>query len=276
MRRFILLILLPFLISCAPKIIPKGAPLPSYKKATLPELIEKINERNQRIHSLIASLRIEFKPAPSAKFLACSARMLLMKPNKIRLKGYKPLLPTFFLLVSDGESYWFAIPSRKKVYTGRADIPSPLKVLSSGTGTEEMVRLKPKAIIDALLLDKIQLGENKYAFLDILPNFYIINVVKKDSDGLHSERRIWIERKELTIEHHQLFDERGRLVSEVYFRNYRDFGAILFPKLVFIKRPFERVNLRLTFGNIKVNEEISPDAFNYQVPPDMEIVKEER
>jgi outer membrane lipoprotein-sorting protein len=276
MKKLFLFILLGSLVSCAPKPTFQKAPLPSYKEAGLDQLISEINGKNRGINSLISSLRIEFQSPGQTKFLGCSAKMFLVKPDKIRLKGYRHLLPTFFLLVSNGERYWFFVPSQKKVYAGSADSGSSLTVLPSEDNAQEIVSLKPRAIIDALLLDEIKLTENEYAFFDILPDSYIISIVRKEGEGFRSLRRIWVERKELRVEHHQLFDEEGRLVSEVYFRNYVDFNGVSLPRLVFIKRPFERVNLRLTFSDVRINEDISADAFSYQVPPGMEVVREKK
>jgi len=265
-----IVIILLLLYSCSFRgVVLKPSPKPiSYKEASLQELLDLINERAQMINTLKASLGIDFRPTSSRNYKSCKGRLLLEKPEKIRLKGYRSLLPTFFLLVSDGNSYWLSIPSKKKAYFGQVED----KVVSEDL-TQEDIFLTPSHIIDSLLLDEIELNDSRKAFLEILPEMYIINIIEIDAEGdIFSERRIWVEREDLNIHQHQWFDSKGRLISKVSFRQFKKVSGIKLPGLVFIHRPWEGVYIRLLFNNINLNAAIEPEAFKFSPPKELNII----
>lgn len=267
---FLVFIVVFFSYSCSfhqPLLRPK-TDWAAYREATLPELITMINERSQKINTLIASIDIDFRPLSERNFRSCKGRLLVEKPDQIRLKGYRSLLPTFFLLVSNGSNYWLSIPSKKRVYEGQVEE----KIISEKLSQED-IYFTPSHIIDALFLDEIKLDVSQKAFLDILPDMYIINIVKIADDGvLLSRKRIWIDRKDFTIYKHELFDSDGKIISEVSFREFKEFSGILFPRLIFIRRPWERIDTRLLFNNITFNTSIDSGAFTFSPPKEQEVI----
>jgi len=245
----------------------------SYQEATLDQLLELINRNQQLVHSLTASLQVGFNFGTPGKYDNCNGQLMIESPDKIRLTGYRALIPTIFLMVADADNYWVYIPSKKKAYQG----------LTAENGVppqkEEEVSIediKPHEILAALMLDNkiIPSQYEREAYLDILPNMYIINIVEIKGNGLlYPVRRIWVEREGLRVVSHQLFDSEGRLRSEVYFRNHRQIEDATFPWLVVIKRPWEGMSIRLTFQKIKINQPLNPNAFHFQPPEDVEVIK---
>jgi len=265
-----LLIMLLSSYNCSfrgPLLRPEVEPI-DYKEASLQELIIMLNERAKMIDTLKASLDIDFRPVSVKNFRSCKGRLWLDKPDKIRLKGYRSLLPTFFLLVSDGISYWLSIPSKKRVYLGQVNEEAESETLS-----QEEMYLTPSHIIESLFLDEIELNNSRKAFLDILPKMYIMNIIEIDTKGdIFSKKKIWIDRKDFTIYQHQFFDQEGRLISEVSFRNYKEVSGTKLPGLIYIERPWEGINIRLLFGNITLNAAIDQEAFRFTPPKEQEII----
>lgn len=240
----------------------------NYKEASLLELVAMINERAKMIDTITASINIDFRPLSVKNFRSCKGRLLLEKPDKIRLKGYRSLLPTFFLLVSNGNSYWLSIPSKKRVYLGQVDEDVKSEALS-----QEEMYLTPSHIIEALFLDEIELNDSRKAFLDILPKMYIMNIIEISREGdIFSKKKIWMDRKDFTIYQHQFFNPEGMLLSEVSFRDYRDVSGTKMPSLVYIKRPWERIDIRLLFNNITLNAVIDQEAFRFSPPKEQKII----
>lgn len=244
----------------------------SYKEASLDQLLELINRNQELIHSLTASLQVGLNFGIPGKYDSCNGQLLIERPHKIRLTGYRSLMPTFFLMVADTDNYWVYIPSKKKVYQGltaKNNMP-PYK------DEEVSIKdIKPHEILAALMLDdKISPSQSeRKAYLDILPNIYIINIVETKGDNLlYPVRRIWVEREKLTVVRHELFDSQGRLRSEVYFSNHRPAGETTFPGLVLIKRPWEGMSIRLVFNKIKLNQPLNPEAFRFQPSEDIEVI----
>jgi outer membrane lipoprotein-sorting protein len=263
-------ILLVFSYSCSirqPLLRPE-IKVANYKEATLQELITMINERSRKIDTLIASIDIDFRPISERNFRSCKGRLMVEKPDQIRLKGYRSLLPTFFLLVSDGSTYWLSVPSKKRVYKGQVEE----RVVSEDLSQED-IYFTPSHIVDSLFLDEIKLDASQKAFLDILPDMYIINIVKTADDGvLFSRKRIWIDRKDFTIYKHEQFDLEGKLISEVSFRQFKEISGILFPGLIYIRRPWEGIDTRLLFNKITFNTSLDPEAFTFFPSKDQEII----
>lgn len=245
----------------------------SYKEASLEQLLELINRNQELVHSLTASLQVGLNYGVPGKYDNCNGQLLIERPHKIRLTGYRSLMPTMFLMVADAENYWVYIPSKKRAYQG---LTAENGALTSKAEEVSIKDIKPHEILAALMLDdkiKLSQGEKK-AYLDILPNMYIINIVDTKGDGFLSPvRRVWIEREELKIVSHQIFDSQGRLRSEVYFRNHRLVGDANFPWLVVIKRPWEGMSIRLMFKKIKINQPLNPNAFRFHPPADVEVIR---
>jgi len=245
----------------------------SYKEASLDQLLKLISRNQELIHSLTASLQVGLNFGAPGKYDNCNGQLMIERPHKIRLNGYRSLMPTLFLMVADAVNYWVYIPSKKKVYQG---LPAE-NSMSLPEGEEASIEdIKPHEILAALMLDdKIipSQGEMK-AYLDILPNMYIINIVKIKGDALlYPVRRIWVEREKLMVVMHQLFDSEGRLRSEVYFRNHRPVEDTILPWLVVIKRPWEGMSIRLVFKKIKLNQPLNPEAFRFQPSEGVEVIR---
>ena len=245
----------------------------SYKEASLDQLLKLINRNQELIHSLTASLQVGLNFDTPGKYDNCNGQLMIECPHKIRLNGYRSLMPTLFLMVADANNYWVYIPSKKKVYQGLTAENS----ISPREGEEVSIEdIKPHEILAALMLDdKITTNEGeRKAYLDILPNMYIINIVETKGDGLlYPVRRIWVEREKLRVVMHKLFDSQGRLRSEVYFRNHRPIEDAILPWLVVIKRPWEGMSIRLVFNKIKLNQALNPEAFRFQPSDDVEVIR---
>ncbi|TKJ36094.1 hypothetical protein CEE39_00160 [bacterium (candidate division B38) B3_B38] len=245
----------------------------SYKEASLDRLLELINRNQELIHSLTASLQVGLNFGVPGKYDNCNGQLLIERPHKIRLTGYRSLMPTIFLMVADADNYWVYIPSKKKAYQG---LTAENNMLSRKGEEASIEDIKPHEILAALMLDdKITPSQSKRkAYLDILPNMYIINIVERKGEGLlYPVRRIWVEREELTVVRHELFDSQGRLRSEVYFRNHRPAGEATFPWLVLIKRPWEGMSIRLVFKKIKLNQPLNPEAFRFQPSESVDVIR---
>ena len=61
-------------------------------------------------------------------------------------------------------------------------------------------------------------------YMETWPDYYVLNFLEKEWRE-HITSKIWIERGNLTVALHQLFDASGRIVAEARFRKFAKFAG---------------------------------------------------
>jgi outer membrane lipoprotein-sorting protein len=260
-------------ISCAGSKKPplKETLTPVYKEASLDQLISLVNTQARSIHSMKASLYIDFKKATSEKSQSVQNKLALARPDKVLLVSFKQLLPTLFTMVSDGDQFWLHIPSKKEVFVGKNH-----PYLSNSHMESSVYSLRPRHLVDALLLEKIDFGKtSQIVYTEVLPDTYILDVgVRNEEDTrYYPQRRIFIEREDLRISHYQYFSEKGLLMSDVAYGDYKKVGDLEFPYRVDIKRPWEGIEMTLTFSEVEINTTLNPSIFTFSLPKGHKVVE---
>src|SRR3989338_1543388 len=89
------------------------------QNATLAELTEKINASASGLHSLKTTLDIHVRERGMTESRECQGLLAYVKPEKIYLKGYRALIPTFFTLISKDGNFWVHTPKNNQVLMGK-------------------------------------------------------------------------------------------------------------------------------------------------------------
>ena len=255
MRRLLLgltVLSLFFLGACAPRYVKPTI----YREATLEELIELIQERESRIKTIKASLRMGFGDSEKKSSQHCLGVFVFEKPDKFRIKGYPQMGPTLFEIVSDGESLWVYIPKEGKIYlsqdlkkrTSKADFN--FQDLRSAFSVAEVIN---------------QPDVNK--FLEKREKEYIIYLVKK-----RLLEKVWIERSNFLVTKIERFDKDGSLTLEISFNEYQKINRIDFPEKVRIHNPKEKKILTMLIQKVRLNEAIKPEVFQFEIPKGVEVI----
>lgn len=97
---------------------------------SLPELVERINENNQKLPSLWAkgyfeALIIEERGGKPSPVLNGTITALHLKPDRLRLKAEKDIFNDVFDMGTDGERLWIGLPLEKQAYIGTVDNIDP-------------------------------------------------------------------------------------------------------------------------------------------------------
>jgi len=269
-RIFLVLIILSFslLSACAPRYVKPTI----YREATLEELIELIQRRENRIKTIKASLRMGFRDLggrestriEESRIIAnkkgssqhCLGVFVFEKPDRFRIKGYPQMGPTLFEIVSAGESFWVYIPKEGKVYfsqdlkKGASKADFNLQDLRSTFSVAEVIN---------------QPDVNK--FLEKREKEYILYLVKK-----RLLEKVWIGRSDFLVTKIERFDEDGSLALEVSFNEYQKVNDIDFPKEMRIYNPKEKRILTLLIQKVRLNEAIKPEVFQFKAPKGAEII----
>jgi outer membrane lipoprotein-sorting protein len=241
-----------------------------YREVSLGELVSIINTQARFISNFRASIFIDFKSA-SKKPQSIQGKLAIERPDKVLLVSYKELLPTLFTMVSDGTQFWLDIPSKKQVYVGKNK-----SSISSSQQENPAYNLRPLHLVGALLLEEVELKDpSQFFYLEVLPDTYVLNLGIKDETNskYYPQRRFYLERENLTITRYQSFDDKSLLVSDVTYDNYKKVGKMMFPYRVDINRPWEGIELALTFREIEINTDLNPKMFTFSLPKDHKVVE---
>ena len=253
----LLIVFFLFLTACTPRHLRPVL----YREATLDELIELIQRRENRIKTIKASFKMGFSDLTKKGSQHCLGVLIVEKPDRIRIKGYLQMGPTLFEIVSDGKCLWVYIPKEGKAYythdiTGRTlKSDFNLQNLSNTFFISEMISR-------ADITKSLGKGEREY-----------IIYLNKEKRLLE---RIWIERSEFLVTKIERFANDNSLALGVYFEEYQKIDDIAFPKEVKIDNPKERTMLTLLIQRVRLNETITPEVFQFKMPQGTEFVDLDR
>ena len=182
---------------------------------TLAALVGEVNENNTRIGTLWAKgpFEADLREAPSepSTFVNGDAITLYMRPDKLRIKGSKPVAGTVFDLGSDGERFFLLLPTEKTLYTGTFDNIDPEAV--------QRLPVRPDLILEVLAvapLDEDLLAEpspnlryNPDADVYMLTYDEVVNDPADPPARRAVVKEIWYDRRTLLPNLVILFDRDG-------------------------------------------------------------------
>jgi outer membrane lipoprotein-sorting protein len=258
-----------------------SAPL---QAATQKELVDAINAQAAHIQSMQATVDIDTSVGGESKgkitdYKEIRGYVLARKPAMLRMIGLMPIVRNrAFDMVSDGKEFKLWIPPKNRFVIGRndAETVNPKQPLES---------IRPQNLYEAILIreidpqDEIAVLENGYeTVLDSKRHLveqpdYEIVVVKKGKQGWFLSRKIIFSRTDLQPHRQFVYDENGRLVTDVRYGEYKDYDGIKFPTQIEIERPQEEYDITLNILKLELNKPITDDQFVLQQPPGAEVVR---
>ena len=191
------------------------------QSATLDDLVNRINTEAAKVQTLDAAVNIDTSVGGQKKgvvtdYQQISGYILIRRPNMIRMIGLFPLVRNkAFDMVSDGAEFKLWIPVKNKFYVGHNDVVKP--------GANPLENLRPQVIYEALLLHSIDPAkdiavieaDNPFEFDDKTKQVtqlstYVVDVIRKDSDGkYYLQRKVIFDRHDLIPDHQIFYDKRG-------------------------------------------------------------------
>ena len=258
-----------------------SAPL---QAATQKELVDAINAQAARIQSMQATVDIDTSVGGESKgkitdYKEIRGYVLARKPAMLRMIGLMPIVRNrAFDMVSDGKEFKLWIPPKNRFVIGRNDAETV-------NPKQPLERIRPQNLYEAILIreidpqDEIAVLENGYeTVLDSKRHLveqpdYEIVVVKKGKQGWFLSRKIIFSRTDLQPHRQFVYDENGRLVTDVRYGEYKDNDGIKFPTQIEIERPQEEYDITLNILKLELNKPITDDQFALQQPPGAEVVR---
>jgi len=254
------------------------------KEASQAELIDNINQQAERIRSLQATVDIDTSVGGAKKghvtdYKEIRGYVLARKPAMLHMIGLLPIVrTTAFEMVSDGSEFKLWIPPKNRFVIGNNQV-------HTYNPNQPMESIRPQDIYDALLIrhidqSEIAVLENGEEILHdakghrVLQEDYELIVIRKvGENGGQLSRKIVFSRVDLQPHRQYIYDERGILVTDARYANYKDYDGVAFPSRVEIYRPQEEYDITLNLLKLEINKPLRDDQFALQQPPGAEVVR---
>jgi hypothetical protein len=253
------------------------------KQSSQAELIEVINLQAAKIQSLQATVDIDTSVGGAKKgqvtdYKEIRGYVLARKPAMLHMIGLLPIVrTTAFDMVSNGEEFKLWIPPRNRFVVGKN------RMQSENTG-QPMESIRPQDIYDALLIrpidekNEIAVLENNYDILHdakghrVLQEDYELVVIRKGEQGWKLSRKIVFSRTDLQPHRQYIYDEKGKLMTDARYADYKDYEGVNFASRIEIFRPQEEYDIKLNMLKLEINKPLRDDQFALEQPPGAEVV----
>ncbi|MGA7168966.1 MAG: DUF4292 domain-containing protein, partial [Candidatus Sulfotelmatobacter sp.] len=104
-------------------------------------------------------------------------------------------------------------------------------------------------------------------------DYELIVIRKVGENGGQLARKILFSRVDLQPHRQYIYDDRGILVTDARYANYKDYDGVSFPSRVEIFRPLEEYDITLNLLKLEINKPLRDDQFALQQPPGAEVVR---
>jgi hypothetical protein len=191
------------------------------------------------------------------------AYILFRQPSDIRLIGLYPVVRAkAFDMVSNGLDFKLYVPSRNRFLVGKNEIEQP--------SPNKLENLRPQHFLDAMLVRPVDLKTEKVLLMNLTDEdnaFYIIPVVRENDNGqLQLIRSIWFNRYNLTIARQFIFDDKGNILTDARYTDWKAYDNVPFPKHIEINRPRDEYAVVIDVVKMDINKGVSQDKFALPQP----------
>lgn len=240
--------------------------------ASLAELTSRI-EKFGAIRTLRADVQLQLsfleQDEESIKeFSNVSGFILIQRPAAIRVRAQVPVVRSTALdMASSGETFQVHVPSKDRFLVGDTALSAP--------SPKRLDNVRPQHILEALLIAPPEQGQEKPALENVIEGneaFHVVELIAPAEDeALRLTRKIWFDRANLSITRQQIFDDKGNVVTNAWYREWSDEDGVPFPHYVFISRPLDGYDLQVRILKVTLNVSVPEDAFALTPPPGTKV-----
>jgi outer membrane lipoprotein-sorting protein len=254
--------------------IPAGEQALPAKTASLEELIRGINQTSEKIQTLRLTVIYQLtggsiNTGEISNYRETDGFVLARRPSWIRLIG-QAFKVKVFDMVSDGNQFRIYVPPKNKFILGRTD--QEIK------GRKDVpINLRPQHIFQALIIDPVTIDrEANTRVLDEEQEgkhkYYVLSLIGPPKEGVGALlRKIWVDRFDLRLIRQKLY-EGGRMVSDINYRDFKDFEGGDYPSVIDFTRPQEDYSLRIRISKAVTNEPLRDEQFVLEQPGGTELL----
>ena len=248
------------------------------QNATADQLVKAVNDANQNIRTLRASVTFQVSVGGAKKgkvtdYTSFSGYILLRSPEMLRVLGLLPIVHTqAFDLASDGTHFTLVIPHNNKAYVGLNAV--------TNHSSSALENLRPNIFFDTLILrtitpdDLVYLTNETHTVTDpkshqaTLQPEYELTILrhKADSQELIPERRIHFDRTTLLPSGVDIYDADGNVQTQAVYGRYSSFGTARYPETITIRRPIDEYQIVISVVKLTLNQPLADNQFQLRIP----------
>ncbi len=222
------------------------------------------------------------------KYRSLSGYMLLRRPNAIRFVLLIPITKsTLFDILSIGDRFSALYPREHEFFEGRNSAKELFGVDPATSKEFQVPPIRGSHIFEAIFPQSIALDVPDLRIgvreeSDARASYYILSVLREGETlgkvhRIHTLREIYIERFGLTIARQKVFDEDGRVLSDITYSDLERKEGFSLPLRIHIERPQDGYILDLKFRKWNVDPDLQEEAFElHPGPEDRTIPLKER
>ncbi len=240
-------------------IAPPAAPPGPLRAASLDEVLAAFDGYCNETSTLSASGNLDVRDFRAGKARKVGVRVVAARGGRLYLKGSVAVV-TALELVADGERFWFQVPAKKTVWTGRADAHPRAEDEKA-----PYYALRPADVAAALLpepartRDTVLMESDRDAF----------TLIFAGGERGPVRRTVQLERASLRLSGERRFDERGDLVASFAYGSWDG----RFPRRIVVGRPREGYEAEFAFEKAEVNVAVADRVFVPRTPKDYAVVE---
>jgi outer membrane lipoprotein-sorting protein len=260
-------------IEVSPKIL-------AAQKASFEELLDLV-KRYDRITDISCRIKVtltagKWESGQQEEYRGASGYILLRRPDSLHLVVQNPITHSaIFDVLSVGDDFSAWIPSKLKFYKGKNSARELVADDLPGG-----IPLRAPHIFEALLPHIPDINSREFRVsveevADKISKYYILSVYKESAPPrIHTIRRIWIERSQLSISRQQIFDEDGRMLSDMEYLGMAPIEGFYLPLGINLTRPEDGYALKMEFrsDSWKINKGLKDDGFILSPPEGADVI----
>ena len=241
-----------------------AAPLKPLRAATLDEVLAAYDSYCESGTTLSASGNLDVRDRRTGKGRTLGVRVVATRGGRLYLKGSVSVI-TAVEVVSNGERFWFQVPSKKTVWTGAA----AGEAREAGTEEAPYQALRPSDITSALLPEPLAPREGETVLLDADRESFTLTLAGPSAGRGVARRRVSVDRDTLQPTRLRRYDERGDVETDVTLSAWTD-GA---PRQIDIRRPVQGYEAVFHLDKVERNVPAPERAFVPRTPDGYAVVE---
>jgi hypothetical protein len=242
---------------------PPAAPLKPLRTATLDEVVAAYDAYCGEGSTLSASGNLDVRDRRTGKGRSLGVRVVATRDGKLYLKGSVAVI-TAIEVVSNGERFWFQVPSKKTVWTG----PAAATAREAETEDAPYQALRPSDVTSALLPEPLRPADGESLFFEADRESFTLTLAQGQGRGV-ARRRVVVDRESLRPVRLRRYDARGGIETDVSL-SARSEGQ---PHAVEVRRPLEGYEAAFRFDRMERNVAAPERAFAPRTPEGYSVVE---
>lgn len=191
-----------------------------------------------------------------------SMALMLRKPDRVRIRAYRPLAPALFEFISGDDECWLYIPSRRTAYLSEGCRPFRVE--------DSYVAASGEAIVAALLV-LVDADALQSAWVSSVPEDGLTKLVLAEAGGTTKE--IWIDSASGLATRQVLRETDGSVQADIRYMGHAYDEGMAVPIETDVLLPQTGMIVSIQIRQFEIDPEIPSDAFDFSPPDGADIFR---